>query len=119
MPAGYGCQSCGACCHSPWTGEAYVRLYDIDLERLEGTGLRVINEPQGSNGSEPAEVIPKLATKLGDEGRRVCVAFEGRLGTTCACGIYERRPEACRRFEAGSDLCRASRRRHDLSSTPA
>jgi Fe-S-cluster containining protein len=95
-----------------------VRLYDIDLQRLEGTGLRVIHQPQGSNGSEPVEIIPKLAIRLDDQGHRVCAAFEGQLGGPCACGIYERRPEACRRFEPGCTLCREARQRQGLPAEP-
>lgn len=107
----YDCQSCGACCFSPWTGDGYVRLYNLDLGRLGGRFPAVYQE-QGYG--EPPEVIPKLGTRIDEHGGRVCVAFEGRGGARCACGIYPSRPEPCRRFEAGGRLCREARQRLGL-----
>lgn len=107
----YDCQTCGACCFSPWTGDGYVRLYDIDLERLRESGLPVIHQEQGG---DPPEVVPKLGTKIVDPGSRGCVAFEGRLGESCTCGIYELRPEACRKFPPGGALCKQARQRMGL-----
>ena len=110
----YDCQTCGACCCSPWTGDGYVRLYDIDLDRLQGVDVPVIFQTQGYG--EPPEVIPKLGTKIDGQGGRVCVGFDGRAGEACGCGIYDSRPEACRKFEAGSELCKEARRRMGLAS---
>jgi hypothetical protein len=87
MSAAHDCQTCGACCRSPWTSEAYVRLYDVDLERLAGTGVRVVFQEQGSNGDEPVEVVPKLVTTFDDRGLRVCASFVGRVGERCGCGV--------------------------------
>jgi Fe-S-cluster containining protein len=108
MIAPYDCQTCGACCFSPWTGDGYVRLYDLDRERLEPLGLPVVLQTQGYD--DPPEVIAKLGTKSDEQGGRVCVAFEGRAGQACACGIYAARPEACRQFEVGGLLCQEARR---------
>jgi Fe-S-cluster containining protein len=110
----YDCQTSGACCFSPWTGDGYVRLYDIDLDRLQAISLPVIFQEQGYG--DPPEVIPKLGTKDDGLGGRVCIAFEGRAGESCGCGIYTSRPEACRRFEVGGLLCQQARRRMGLAS---
>ena len=48
--------------------------------------------------------------KLTSQGKRVCAAVEGEVGSTCGCGIYEQRPDACRKFEAGSFLCKEARK---------
>ena len=108
----YDCQTCGACCASHWNGDGYVRLYDMDLARLDGMGLPILQQEQGYG--DPPEVIPKLGTRFDDHGQRVCVAFQGSIGGACACGVYEQRPEACRRFESGSTLCREARQRFGL-----
>lgn len=108
----YDCQTCGACCHSPWTGDGYVTLYEIDISRLSGTGMAIIEQVQGY-GDSPA-VIPKLGTRLDGDRQRLCQAFLGSIGATCLCTIYDQRPEACRRFEVGGSLCRDLRRRHGM-----
>lgn len=113
----YDCQTCGACCNSPWTGAGYVTLCDIDLERLRPTGLPVVHQIQGYG--DPPEVIAKLGTKFDALGRRVCMALDGRAGRNCSCSVYDRRPDACRRFEVGGELCRTARRRLGLPSEPA
>jgi Fe-S-cluster containining protein len=43
-----------------------------------------------------------------------CAALSGRIGERVRCAVYEWRPGPCRELEAGSDACRAARRRHGL-----
>ena len=109
MTATFDCQTCGACCFSPWTGDGYVRLYEIDIERLLPTGLPVVFQTQ-----ENSETITKLGTRPANKGLRACVGFAGGLGRSCSCTIYELRPEACRHFEVGGALCREARQRAGL-----
>jgi Fe-S-cluster containining protein len=106
----YDCQTCGTCCHSPWTGDGYVRLYEEDEERLRPYSLPVIDQPQGN----PGEFVRKLGTMFDTSGRRVCVGFTGTPGESCACRIYADRPFACRHYEVGGVLCRESRERFGL-----
>lgn len=47
-----------------------------------------------------------------------CAALRGPLHD-CRCTIYADRPEACRRFEAGSAACLAARRRAGIADSPA
>lgn len=103
----YDCQLCGACCTATPAMPGYVRLYDIDLERLRGTPLPILrNDDQWSDWSEE---IFRLGTKIDDRGQRVCIAFEGKVAQACACGIYEQRPNICRKVEPGSFTCRQAR----------
>ena len=104
----YDCQTCGACCHSPWSGEGYVTVYDSDIERLKPTGLPILYIQEGA---DPPQYIAKLPTRLTDAGQRTCIAFAQTSDHQCTCTIYEHRPQACRKFEAGSDLCRDARQR--------
>src|SRR5687767_197903 len=115
MDAPFDCQSCGACCLSPWDAVGYVRLNDGDVDRLASTGLPVIAEEQPGWDGEP-EPLCRLATVHDERRQRVCVALGGTAGEHCSCGVYEVRPDACRRFEAGSALCRAARRGLGLSA---
>lgn len=43
-----------------------------------------------------------------------CASLEGEIGERVNCGIYERRPDMCRAFEAGSDKCHAIRRAYGI-----
>lgn len=43
-----------------------------------------------------------------------CIALEGVVGRFVQCGVYEVRPEACRRFKAGSQLCLEARKAKGL-----
>jgi Fe-S-cluster containining protein len=90
-------------------GEGYVRLYEEDIEQLQGE-LPIERQREGDG----VELIAKLKTCLTPEGDRVCAALNGCIGVRCSCSIYERRPVACRRFAVGGSLCREARQRFNL-----
>ena len=104
----FDCQTCGACCVSPYSGDAYVALDESEAARLALAQLPVILQRQGG---DPPEYVPKLGTKLSVDSTRVCAAFAGIVRSACFCGIYEGRPNACRQFEVGGKACREARRR--------
>jgi Fe-S-cluster containining protein len=106
-PQEFDCQACGACCVSPYTGEAYVALSDDEATRLRRGQLRVVLQRQGG---EPPVFLPRLGAKLNADGTKVCVALGGTVGAACFCRIYAERPSACRQFEAGGRACREARR---------
>jgi Fe-S-cluster containining protein len=100
--AAYDCQQCGACCTNqesvPATG--YVCLSRDESKKMKRLGLSVVQA--GSSFF------------LGTRGRAesshpVCVGLHGSVGSSCGCMIYDRRPNNCRQFEVGSDLCAAAR----------
>jgi Fe-S-cluster containining protein len=93
------CKDCGACCAPPDSSSRhYVGLerHDVDRFPVETRLGMVVNSSH-------------LATKKHESGRRVCVAFEGSLGGSCSCSIYNTRPDACRSFERGSEGCAKAR----------
>ena len=47
-----------------------------------------------------------------------CTALVGVVADKVACGIYEERPKACRRFEPGSEDCLEMRLRANLPAAP-
>lgn len=104
----FDCQTCGACCVSPYTGEAYVALSDSEATRVALARLPVILQRQGG---DPPEFLPRLGTKLDATATKVCAALGGVVGSQCFCSIYEERPSACRQFEVGGRECREARRR--------
>jgi Fe-S-cluster containining protein len=96
------CRTCGACCTSPdenrreGTDEwVEVAPDDVLLRRRAAARLVVHN----------ADGVPHL--RLHDHR---CAALRGVLGRRVACSIYEIRPRACRRVEAGSPRCLQYRR---------
>ncbi len=104
----FDCKACGACCCAGFD----VALFAGDVERFERApallSLTILH--QGRTGP-PIRFMQKDAS-----GR--CVALAGRLGE-CACTIYPDRPMLCDAFEAGSDDCRAARRRFGLPISDA
>ena len=50
-----------------------------------------------------------LRTRVNRQGRNVCIALEGEVGSCVNCSIYSIRPGACRKFEAGSPACLLAR----------
>jgi Fe-S-cluster containining protein len=93
------CQDCGACCSF---GSQYVPVTHADLDRLGCIGLAEVADPAQFEGYPFLPPYTMKARCLPD-GR--CVALAGRVGVAVSCSIYEKRPEACRKFERGSVDC--------------
>jgi Fe-S-cluster containining protein len=51
-----------------------------------------------------------VLTKVDPAGHCVCVALRGTVGNRVSCAIYERRPNECRKLDAGSAACLKARR---------
>lgn len=90
---------CGACCCNP------------DENRREGFFYWVEIEPRDAILRRP-KLVARLVVRdeagvahlrLDDQGR--CAALRGSLENAVHCSIYEDRPRACRRVEAGSERC--------------
>lgn len=107
----YDCETCGACCASPWNSDGYIRLANDDLPRIQRLGLEIVSEPQ--QGDDADAVTPRLGTCL-SEGQRVCAAFAGCIGVRCGCSIYDDRPQACRQLVPMGPFCKAARQRFGL-----
>lgn len=83
------CQDCGACCD--FYSEVFVHHRDENIDWLIGQNL-----------VEPYPLGGYLMRQRDD----CCIAFEGEIGVTARCTIYEHRPETCQDFEAGGERCR-------------
>lgn len=105
------CQSCGACCISPYDYPAYVDLDEEEVDRIPKRLVthahNLLSYPAMKTKAARARVRVDGATKTVEA--IVCVALQGKPGESCACKIYEDRPRACSQFRPGSSECRASR----------
>jgi Fe-S-cluster containining protein len=100
------CQACGACCHGD---DGWVHVDREDDPRI---------------AASPALAAIVVMTKIGGAVRRSLRMIDGHcaaLVSTAAgvtsrvtCTVYADRPGVCRVVEAGSDECRAARRRRGV-----
>ncbi len=102
--ADFDCQRCGACCAS-----FRVSFYWAEADDAPG-------------GTVPAAWTRKVNAHLrcmqGTEVHPVrCVALEGHVGQSVACGIYAQRSSTCRDVQPGDAQCLRARQRHGLPPT--
>ena len=93
-PTSFDCRSCGACCSMRWSWPLLRR------DRSDAVGI-------------PAWMQRRDYPLLCTNGDR-CAALCGQVGNRTWCGIYEVRPDACRKFVPGSPLCLEARGKFDL-----
>lgn len=96
------CRTCGACC-AFYTCVAVEETDPVPRSHYWKIGER---------GSSPAPIAKRQLRR--DPVTNNCVGLEGEIGKAVGCGIYSRRPAACRAFDAGSDQCHAARRAFGL-----
>ena len=87
----FDCQKCGACCSHKWSWPVLRR------DRADAAGI-------------PAAMQRTDYPLLRTVGNR-CVGLVGTVGADVGCSIYGERPQACRKFVAGSALCLEARER--------
>ena len=100
-PAMPDCRECGACC-------SYFHRIPVQLTDPTPRMFTWVVWEAGAAGG------PKLLWMRREPEAGCCVAFNGRVGESAFCAIYELRPGSCREFEAGSDRCHAVRRLYGL-----
>ncbi len=93
------CETCGLCCSM----FPSVQLTSDDI--LSSANYWEITV-KTNDGDEV--VVDKLLRRNDETGS--CISLSGTIGEKVGCTIYENRPSACRKFEAGSDRCHSLRR---------
>lgn len=89
------CRTCGACC-------GFVGLSPGDEKIVpRRTLLRVVHDEDVGG-----EVLER---RWDAQGYLRCYALRGTIGRRVSCSIYQRRPQACREAEPGSDWCLTQR----------
>ena len=90
------CLTCGACC---------AFLFAVGVKATDATPAETVWNVTDESG----EIVVDSYLKR-DAETLFCTALEKTADGKFPCGIYERRPQTCRNFEAGSDKCHAVRR---------
>lgn len=108
-PESHPCVRCGACC-------AFFRVsfYWREADSEEN--------PAATPSELTEDFNPFLRVMRGTNNKHHtrCVALEGKVGESVACGIYSRRPSPCSAFEASfengehNDRCDKARARYQL-----
>ena len=98
------CLTCGACCYNPDENRREDFADWVPLEPRDALlrRTRLARRLVVYNDAN----VPHLRL----DGDQRCVALRGKLGVSVSCSIYDLRPRACRRVEAGSDRCLQYRR---------
>ena len=87
----FDCKSCGACCAFKWSWPVFKR------DRSDAVNI-------------PNEMVRTDYPLMKTENNQ-CVALDGKVGESVCCKIYNDRPNSCRKFEPGSDLCKEARKK--------
>jgi Fe-S-cluster containining protein len=103
------CRSCGACCVANGDGgdvlaHGYADLTSEDVAQMTPHVRRQLHAIFIGSETRYATRAKQLAS--GDVG---CQYLRGTPGQRCSCSIYANRPDICRRFRAGSAMCREAR----------
>jgi Fe-S-cluster containining protein len=96
------CVKCGACCVFPLI---------VPVSATDHTGSEAYWDLT-LDDSSASPVIDRVLRRNPDDGR--CSQLKGTVGGDISCVIYEDRPQNCRNFEAGSDLCHEYRRMYGI-----
>lgn len=97
------CQSCGACCQTVLGVSVgfWAACTASDVKQMpKRVRLKLVPTRTGSQRG--------LATPQRKDGS--CGFLRGTPGERVSCAIYDTRPMLCRKYEAGSEFCRSSRR---------
>jgi Fe-S-cluster containining protein len=92
------CVACGACC---------VALPCVGVRPAEELAEEDYWDVT-TDGAAGAITVDRFVRR--DAESLACAALVIKDGTAALCRVYERRPQICRDFEAGSDKCHALRR---------
>ena len=130
---GETCLECGACCVAQVDQAAYCNITPEDERRLgrKFVRLHVVYPPPLDafvallNGTEPSHGAIRTRHVVHASGPLAgvrtcqCVALEGTVLERAKCGIYPKRPEACRlAVQPGDAWCRELRRRVRAMARP-
>jgi len=105
-PEEYDCVRCGACCISDFDAIDYVQVTEEDRAPLTEEEQDFYIHVEDDYGKP----CTSMKTAYDSRGNCRCKALEGVVGRRVSCGIYDRRPSVCRKFEPGTDVCDYARR---------
>lgn len=97
------CDSCGCCCRFPIIS---IEWEDIQREPRWREKVEPRRAMRGDTFADPYEAGAVIACG----SKNPCPMLDGNL-----CSIHATKPDVCRGFEPGSELCQEARRYHGLS----
>lgn len=100
------CVFCGACCVNPPENAREGYIYYVPVSPRDG----ILADPALASRFVTYDDAGTPHLRLVEDGR--CKALRGAIGKKVGCTIYPIRPTACRRVEAGSELCLRYRSAH-------
>ncbi len=112
MPKRLSCCECGICCVSAVDGQAYWA--DVDERDLKRLGKSYVQRNVQHAGIWFFDNTMAIRTRkrqmragpLKGWMANVCVSLRGSVLNQVSCAVYDRRPDTCRKFRAGSKKCR-------------
>lgn len=103
------CRSCGACCSGPEDTPTWADMTQADVARVSPRARRRLAVWSCGGTIQHATAAEWREDSSGAE-YAACVFLRGTPGRRVSCGIYETRPDVCRRFRPGSRVCLKARR---------
>lgn len=106
------CTSCGACCcfYADQPGNIGADGIAAEDENLSYP-ITITRESHWQNAATEIITEEQQVMKTKElHGFPACIALEGVPGVDIGCSIYEDRPEQCRLFMPGSNMCLNARR---------
>ena len=97
------CTRCGACCCNARSNAAEGFFHWVEIAEREP----ILADERLRERLVTFDDAGVAHLRLDPDGR--CLALRGRLDRRVECTIYDLRPRACRRVEAGSDECLRAR----------
>ena len=97
----FDCITCGACCIYFAKSPDCFPIYPGDPNE------EMLLENEWAHKSFHGDTF--MLRKDGERLSR-CIALSGKRGEQLLCEVYENRPQTCRDFEAGGNLCREARK---------
>lgn len=103
------CRTCGACCSTDLDTPTWADMTPADVARVSPrTRKRLAVWRCG--GETSYATAAEWREPPGGPEHVACVFLRGTPGRRVYCGIYETRPDVCRRFRPGSRPCLEARR---------
>lgn len=109
-PALSDCRTCGACCvggYDDATGWADCSVEDVKRMSRHARA-RLVKQQLGWVFNNAIHYA--TPTTFTEEFGSMCSFLRGTPGRRVSCGIYETRPDVCRKFKPGSRACKEARR---------
>lgn len=105
-PTSADCRTCGACCVGGYDDDhGFADCSESDVKRMSRHARSRLHV--GSVGPIDRDRLDCYSTPalMTEDFGKVCGFLRGTPGRRVSCGIYETRPDVCRKFTPGNKDC--------------